>query len=45
VADQASSVGFEALLLSYGSGFDPASTNRTYIQIMKVGVRKSGDCR
>ena len=31
VAAQAAAVGFEAMLLSFGSGFDPSSTNQTYI--------------
>ena len=31
VAAQAAEVGFEAMLLSFGSGFDPASTDPTYI--------------
>ena len=31
VADQASELGFEGIILSFGSGFDPSSTNATYI--------------
>lgn len=35
VADQAHATGFEAILLSFGSGFDPSSTNQTYIAQVK----------
>lgn len=31
VADQAAEAGFEGIILSFGSGFDPSSTNASYI--------------
>ena len=31
MASQCAATGFEAIILSFGSGFDPASTNKTYI--------------
>ena len=39
VAAQAAAVGFEAMLLSFGSGFDPSSTNQVRV---RVGVRIRG---
>ena len=32
VADQAAAVGFEGIILSYGSGFDPSSSDHQYIE-------------
>ena len=36
VADQAAEAGFEGVLLSFGSGFDPSSTDSKYISEKKA---------
>jgi hypothetical protein len=38
VADQCAATGFEAIILSFGSGFNPSSTNATYIRQMAADV-------
>ena len=38
VADQCAETGFEAIILSFGSGFNPSSTNASYIAQMAKDV-------
>ena len=38
VADQCAATGFEAIILSFGSGFDPSSTNASYIARIAVAL-------